>query len=34
MPKDFDWATLSQYENEDMTTGSQELACAAGGCEV
>lgn len=34
MPKDFDWATLAQYENEDMTTGSQELACAAGGCEV
>jgi ribonucleoside-triphosphate reductase (thioredoxin) len=34
MPKEFDWETLSQYENEDMTTGSQELACSAGGCEV
>jgi ribonucleoside-triphosphate reductase len=34
MPKNFDWNSLTTYENEDMTTGSQELACAAGGCEV
>jgi len=34
MPKDFDWNSLTTYENEDMTTGSQELACVAGGCEA
>jgi len=25
---------LSEYEKTDMTIGSQELACAAGGCEI
>ena len=34
MPKDVDWSKLSEYEGEDMTTGSRELACSAGGCEV
>ena len=34
MPE-FDWEGLAQFEHEDMTTGSQELACtAAGGCEL
>ena len=31
---DVDWSKLSDYENADMTSGSQELACAAGACEV
>jgi ribonucleoside-diphosphate reductase alpha chain len=34
MPKDVNWALLSEYEEQDMTTSSQELACAAGGCEI
>jgi hypothetical protein len=34
MPKDVDWSKLSDYENVDMTIGSQELACAAGFCEI
>ena len=34
MPKDIDWSELSQYEASDMTVGSQELACAAGFCEI
>jgi ribonucleoside-diphosphate reductase alpha chain len=35
MPKDVDWAKLAEYERQDMTIGSQELACsAAGGCEI
>ena len=35
MPKIIDWAQLSSYEKEDMTVGSQELACSsAGGCEI
>ena len=34
MPKDVDWNKLSEYEVQDMTTGSRELACAAGGCEI
>lgn len=28
------WADLSFYEMADMTTGSQELACSAGGCDL
>lgn len=28
------WSTLSLYETEDGTSGSQELACVAGACEV
>ncbi|QWT29912.1 ribonucleotide reductase [Streptomyces phage TunaTartare] len=34
MPKDVDWDMLSSYELEDGTTGTQELACTAGACEV
>ena len=35
MPKDIDWEQLSQYELNDQTIGSQELACsAAGSCEI
>ena len=33
MPK-VRWADLAFYETEDGTTGSQELACSAGECEV
>lgn len=29
-----DWGDLSFYEKEDHTTGSQELACTGGACEV
>jgi ribonucleoside-triphosphate reductase len=28
------WSDLSQYEEEDYTTASQELACVAGACEI
>lgn len=34
MPKNVDWSLLSQYESKDMTVGAQELACAAGNCEI
>ena len=35
MPDDIEWAKLSEYEEKDMTHGSQELACnAEGGCEI
>lgn len=34
MPKNIDWTKLADYEKQDMTTGSQELACVAGGCEI
>jgi len=35
MPKDIDWTNLVEYEKQDMTHGSQELACnAEGGCEI
>jgi ribonucleoside-triphosphate reductase len=34
MPKDVDWSELEQYEMEDNTTGSQELACVGGACEI
>ena len=34
MPKDINWSMLSEYEKTDMTSGSQELACSAGICEV
>ena len=33
-PTEVDWAKLSDYEEVDGTTGSQELACSAGGCEI
>ena len=34
MPKDVDWNKLAEYEMSDMTVGAQELACAAGFCEI
>jgi ribonucleoside-diphosphate reductase alpha chain len=34
MPKNIDWENLSQFESEDNTTGSQELACVGGACEI
>ena len=35
MPNDIEWSKLEQYEEKDMTHGSQELACTAeGGCEI
>jgi ribonucleoside-triphosphate reductase len=34
MPKNIDWENLSQFEQEDNTTGSQELACVGGACEI
>ena len=34
MPKNIDWSKLATYEKQDATTGSQELACVAGGCEI
>ena len=34
MPKEVDWAKLSEYETQDMTVGAQELACVAGACEI
>lgn len=29
-----DWSRLSEYEQEDNTTGSQEYACSSGQCEI
>lgn len=34
MPKRIPWESLPLYELEDTTTGSQELACTAGACDV
>lgn len=34
MPKNVDWSRLSNYEKTDHTTGTQELACTAGVCEI
>lgn len=34
MPETIDWSRLKEYEAEDNTVGSQELACVAGFCEV
>ena len=34
MPPVIDWTELQMYEQGDTTTGSQELACAGGVCEV
>lgn len=33
-PQEIDWSLLSAYELEDTTTGTQELACVAGNCEI
>lgn len=34
MPEKIDWNMLTLYETEDGTTGSQELSCTAGQCEI
>lgn len=34
MPSEIRWADVAFYETEDGTTGTQDLACAAGYCEV
>ena len=34
MPKEIDWKLLNEYEVEDETTSSHELACAGGSCEL
>ena len=34
MPQNVNWEELSQFEKEDNTTGSQELACVGGACEI
>jgi ribonucleoside-diphosphate reductase alpha chain len=34
MPETIEWSDLRFYETEDTTSGSQELACTAGVCEV
>jgi ribonucleoside-triphosphate reductase (thioredoxin) len=33
-PKNLDWGILGEFEKEDATTSSHELACTAGGCEI
>jgi ribonucleoside-triphosphate reductase len=33
-PDEVDWSQLSKYENTDVTTGSQELSCVGGKCEL
>lgn len=33
-PAQIDWTRLAEFEKEDQTTGTQELACAAGFCEI
>lgn len=34
MPENVDWSELSDYEQEDTTTNSKELACHGGACEI
>ena len=34
MPKDVDWNDLENFEEDDNTIGSQELACVGGACEL
>ena len=34
MPKNIDWGKLQEFEKEDNTKGTQELACTAGVCEL
>lgn len=33
-PDELPWEVLSMFELEDSTTGTQELSCMAGGCEI
>ena len=32
--RSIDWSLLSDYEKEDMTENTKELACVAGACEI
>ena len=34
MPNGVNWKLLQNFEKEDTTSGSKELACSAGVCEV
>lgn len=34
MPEGIDWSKLAEYESEDNTAGSQQLACSSGSCEI
>jgi ribonucleoside-diphosphate reductase alpha chain len=34
LPKEINWEDLAHFEQEDNTTGSQELACVGGACEI
>ncbi len=34
MPVDINWEDLEHFEKEDNTTGSQELSCVGGACEI
>ena len=34
MPNKIDWSRVSEYENEDNTSGSQTLACSGDSCEI
>ena len=34
MPTAIDWSMLKDFEKEDTTTGSKDLACVAGACEI
>ena len=34
MPSTINWERLAEYEKEDTTTGTQDLACSAGVCEI
>jgi ribonucleoside-diphosphate reductase alpha chain len=34
MPPEINWGDLQHFEREDNTTGSQELACVGGACEI
>ena len=34
MPPSIDWTELQEYEKGDTTTGSQELSCSGGMCEI
>ena len=34
MPKNVDWNDLENFEEDDNTIGSQELACVGGACEL
>jgi len=33
-PKEINWSSLNEWEKEDNTKGTQQLACTAGTCEI